>query len=164
MANLFGFLAEVVEIDNNTNEILKLVKEAAALEILVGIPDDASGRQDHSTAAATNAELLFIHTNGSPINGIPARPVIEPALEHDREQVGTLLQKVADGALSGSKDRMLAAAEKAGQQGANLARAWFTNPANGWAANDEATIKAKGSDRPLIDTGEMRKSITYKVE
>ena len=30
---------------------------------------------------------------------------------------------------------------------------------NGWKPNAPSTIKAKGSDKPLIDTGELRKSI-----
>ncbi len=30
--------------------------------------------------------------------------------------------------------------------------------------NAPATIKAKGSSKPLIDTGEMRQSVTYRVE
>jgi hypothetical protein len=29
--------------------------------------------------------------------------------------------------------------------------------------NSEATIKAKGSDKPLIDTGQLRNSITYVI-
>ena len=49
-------------------------------------------------------------------------------------------------------------------QGQNIARDWFTNPANNWAANSEDTVKKKGSDRPLIDTSELRKSITYVVK
>jgi hypothetical protein len=62
-------------------------------------------------------------------------------------------------------------------QGQNIARAWFTNPANNWAPNSDITIngskpdkngkqfiKGKGSDQPLIDTGELRKSIIYVVK
>jgi hypothetical protein len=33
----------------------------------------------------------------------------------------------------------------------------------GWVANAPATIRAKGSSVPLIDTGEMRQSVTYEV-
>ncbi|MBY6921870.1 hypothetical protein HYH30_19035, partial [Clostridium botulinum] len=43
-------------------------------------------------------------------------------------------------------------------------RAWFTNPSNNWAENSAETIKRKDSDKPLIDTGELRKSITYVIK
>ena len=40
---------------------------------------------------------------------------------------------------------------------------WFENPQNGWPPNSPRTIRRKGSDQPLVDTGEMRKAITYVV-
>ena len=33
-----------------------------------------------------------------------------------------------------------------------------------WTPNSPATIRAKGSESPLIDTGRLRNAITYKVE
>jgi hypothetical protein len=47
--------------------------------------------------------------------------------------------------------------------GQNIVRAWFVDPKNGWPENSPITIAAKGSDKPLIDTGELRKAITYVV-
>ena len=34
---------------------------------------------------------------------------------------------------------------------------------NNWAENAQSTIKAKGSSAPLIDSGQMRQSLTYEV-
>lgn len=40
----------------------------------------------------------------------------------------------------------------------------FATSNNGkWSANSPTTIKKKGSSKPLIDTGRLRKSINYKV-
>ncbi|MCL2084422.1 MAG: hypothetical protein FWH06_04085 [Oscillospiraceae bacterium] len=180
MADMFGFLAGVAELDHDLKAIQEAIAEAVSNEILVGIPDDANERPENSSAAVTNAELLYIHTNGSEINKIPKRPVIEPALEHSKEQVSSLLQSVADAALSGDIQRVRDAQERAGKQGRNIARAWFRDPANEWAPNADITVKggwmknkktgkkfkAKGkrSSRPLIDTGELRRSITYRVK
>ena len=36
---------------------------------------------DAAAVPISNAELLFIFSNGSPLHGQPARPVIEPAIE-----------------------------------------------------------------------------------
>lgn len=54
--------------------------------------------------------------------------------------------------------------ELAGMEGQNSARDWFEDPRNGWAPNSPVTIALKGSERPLVDTGELRKSITYVVK
>lgn len=109
----------------------------------------------------TNAELVFIHTNGSPINNIEARPIIQPAIQADGNQqkitheISGAIKANLAGDKEGAEKKMLRAAI-AGQ---NASRLWFTDARNGWKANAKSTIKAKGSDRPLIDTGAMRAAI-----
>ena len=174
------FTVDVESTDTGFDAVQKALEELFNHEVLVGIPQENNGRAAEDSISVTNAELLYIHTYGSPINNIPARPVLEAAIEHDKDQISKLLQDATDAALSGSIDGVHGKLEEAGTQGANLARAWFTNPANHWAKNADITVdggwmknkvsgrpfkvKGKGSDRPLIDTGEMRKSITYKVK
>lgn len=51
---------------------------------------------------------------------------------------------------------------KAGMLGQNVVRRYFVED-NGWPPNAPSTIAQKGSDRPLIDTGELRKSVAYVV-
>ena len=46
---------------------------------------------------------------------------------------------------------------------ARIKEAFETAGFGTWEANAPSTIKSKGSDSPLIDTGELRKSITSKV-
>ena len=51
----------------------------------------------------------------------------------------------------------------------NKVRAWFTDERNNWPPNAPSTIEKKSKngkikDNPLIDTGELRKSITYVVK
>ena len=43
----------------------------------------------------------------------------------------------------------------------SAAQNWFENPKNNWVPNAKSTIKKKGSNIPLVDTNELRKSITY---
>ena len=50
----------------------------------------------------------------------------------------------------------------------NVCRAWFTNPDNGWPPNalsvyNKKLKKGSTDPKPLIDIGELRKSITYVV-
>jgi hypothetical protein len=108
-----------------------------------------------------NAELLFIHTNGSPINQIPARPVLQPAIEAEdnRQAIAHELKESKRLELAGNKEGAVKRMRRAALAGQNAGRGWFTDARNGWAPNATSTIKRKGSDKPLIDTGALRASI-----
>jgi len=158
------------------------------MKVLVGIPEEKSGRKKGSVS---NAQLMYIHTHGSEVQGIPPRPVIEPAIEAkgNKEQITEELAASAralmDGDSAGGKRHLSAA----GMIGQNVARDWFEDPRNGWAPNTLETAKRKLNkltgknkqrlndqisagksmtnadvSRPLIDTGQLRKSISYVVE
>lgn len=158
-----------IEVTHDTvKQVLDGFKFIENSGVYVGIPESKSSREDNSTGI-TNAELLFIHTNGSPINNVPARPVIEPALESDQERLSSMLSKMMLYALSGDFDMAVKQLKLTGMRGQNVARKWFVNPDNHWPPNTIAVQNAKrkkGSTnpKPLIDTGELRKSITYVVE
>jgi hypothetical protein len=112
-----------------------------------------------------NAELLFIHEHGSPINHIPARRVLGPAVEADgnRQAIARELEASVKATLGGDKEAAEQKMLRAALAGQNAARKWFTDDRNGWQKNAESTIKRKGSDRPLIDTGAMRAAIVGVV-
>lgn len=105
---------------------------------------------------------MYIHSHGSALWKAPPRPVLEPSIEHNKEALSQQLGKVAKAALNGQDPNTELG--KAGMMAQNFARDWFTNPANLWPPNSPVTIKKKGSDRPLIDTGELRRAITYVVK
>lgn len=111
----------------------------------------------------SKAHQLYIREHGSPAMAIPPRPVLEPSIQANKEAIGKWLGKAGQEALAGKPDKSRADLEKAGMRAANGARAWFKDPRNNWPPNSPRTIKQKGSDKPLIDTGEMRKAITYVV-
>jgi hypothetical protein len=161
---MFNVMATVSSTDAGLKAIHEAIAELKRHEVLIGIPEDTSGRKNEKGTPVNNADLLFIHTNGSPARGIPARPVLEPAIKNDSERVAEMLKKAIDAAVDGNKAGVLPALEKAGMFGESIVKKWFTNPSNGWAANTPETKKRKGSARPLIDTGEMRKSITHVVK
>lgn len=158
---VFKFLAEVRETDKQLQAVQKSIKELKRIDVLVGVPQEEAGREQNDI---TNAELLYIHTNGSPANNIPPRPIVEPAIQDSKEEIGTLLKEAILKALEGDTGGAIAGMEKAGTQGENAVKGWFTNPKNGWAENAESTKKRKGSSKPLIDTGQLRKSITHVVK
>ncbi len=112
------------------------------------------------------AHQMFIAAHGSPLYRIPPRPIIEPAIEApgNKERIANSLAKAATAVLEGNPGEAERHLNLAGQKAVNAVRNWFDDPRNGWAANAPATVKAKGSDAPLIDTGQMRKSITYIIK
>jgi hypothetical protein len=142
-------------------QVQRRVNTLEAIEVLVGIPQARTNRPGEPI---NNASLMYIHTHGSPARRIPARPVIEPAIVANRTVIDAQLH---DGAKVILEDGGLAQARayfaRAGQEGANAAIRWFTDPRNNWAPNAPSTIRAKGSDRPLIDTGSLRRAITWVV-
>lgn len=173
------------------NGILESLRSLSKIDVLVGIPEEESSREG---GKVTNAELAFIHSEGSPLNKIPPRPFVEPAIEdsENSEMIAVELRKAAESALEGNNDAMSRALVRAGMQGQNVVRDWFTNPKNGWPPNTPGTVLAKlrktgspiaqaavrhvdeggslsdisgleGMTNPMIDTNQLRKAVTYVI-
>lgn len=172
------------------------MQELTGTQVLVGIPQKSTVRQAGS--AITNAELVYLHTNGvpawsmrmymrikmnkgasypealqlylhskgSPQWQVPPRPIIEPALTApgNREKLLEELKGAGRAALDGDRTAMMAAFKRTGLMAVNFVKGWFVDPRNGWPPNSPTTIKRKGSNRPLIDTAQMRNAITYTLD
>jgi hypothetical protein len=157
----------------------KIKKDMAALmnmDVLVGIPENKSARK--GTDTVNNAELLYIHTHGSALRHIPARPVIEPAIEHGQaklsEGMGTAAQLLLEGKPAQAKKQLKAV----GLMGQTMAQEWFYDQRNGWPPDSPETIarkidKMRGKKKKealanpgeatttLIDTAQMQKAIVW---
>ena len=127
-------------------------------DILVGVPASTTQRKDEQI---TNASLMWIHSKGSQINNIPARPTLEPAITENQALISPQLAKASQAIM----DNKPAEAEKymmrAGTIAANAAKRKFGSAE--LAPNAPSTIARKGSDKPLIDTGSLRRSIVAVV-
>lgn len=134
--------------------------DLAKVEALVGIPRSTTKRRNDDL---NNAELMFIHSYGSPARNIPMRKVIEPAIaaEPTKSAIAAELKEATIAKLHDDDLDAIAHLKRAGMIAMNAAKAWFTDPRNNWPPNAPSTIKRKGSDRPLIDTGALRAAITY---
>lgn len=158
----------IVEEADKFNRLMKAIDEMLHNEVYVGIADDTTEREADKMGI-TNAELLFIHTNGSPVNNIPPRPVIEPAISNDKERLADMMKKASQLFMAGMDEEAIKQLQRVGMRGQNVSRQWFVDEKNGWPPNSPAVREAKirkGSTdpKPLIDTGELRKSITYFVK
>lgn len=111
----------------------------------------------------SQAHTLYIREHGSPMMSIPPRPVLQPAIEDRKPEISMVLADAGRAALLNDVAVYEANLNKAGMVAASAAQGWFENQQNDWPPNSPRTIRRKGSDQPLVDTGEMRKAITYIV-
>ena len=148
-------------VKDNSAEMLKRLKELKNLAVYVGIPQEGSSRGDGENV--NNAELLYLHSQGSELQHIPARPVLEPSIAKNKDQIAKLLGAASAEVLKGNVSLVKPKLEQAGMYAATKAKDYFVDPDNGWEPNSPRTVERKGSSRPLIDTGSMRNAITYVV-
>ena len=141
---------------DNTKQLLKQLESMKRLDLLVGVPQEEAERED---GEITNAQLMFIHSEGSPARNIPPRPVIDMTLKEEKQKINDKFKKAINNVLSGGNPRT--ELERLGIYVVNKIKAKFGS--EDLAPLQPATIKAKGSDRPLIDTGQLRNSITYII-
>jgi hypothetical protein len=128
------------------------------LEVVVGF----SGR--HQGANMSNAELAYIHEHGSPARNIPARPFFVSGIEEEANEIADSARQVADQALksgsSGSRSRRVAM-ELVGEAAVNAVKRKILR--NEFTPLAPATVKRKGHDQALIETGQLYDSISYEI-
>jgi hypothetical protein len=183
-----------------TGDIMKSLNDLAKKTACIGVPDSTEHPDSKITNAQlvyvhtngvrdnkmikemqhdlidkpySEAHELYVHEHGSPLWKVPPRPILEPAMEANKEPIAELMKDAAIVALEGRD--INPSLNEIGLQGQNIARGWFTDSRNDWEPNADSTIngwmspwgkffKGKGSNQPLINTGELRKSITYVIK
>ena len=128
--------------------------------VTVGIHSDAG---EHHDSGMTNAQLGALLNYGNPNNKlygnpapIPPRPWLIPGVQSGKQDiVDTIAHGVANDL---PLDQVL---EQVGAFAAGAVQQYMTDLRT--PPNSPYTIEQKGSDNPLIDTGSLLQSITYKV-
>jgi len=145
-------MSKVKVIDQGLISRLKQMNELAEHKILVGIQEGAGSTEDGS---ATLAEVGYYQEYGT--QDIPARPWLSEGIK--RADPAKLLKQIAVDVVEGKSAQV--ALDRAGLVAMGAIQEGFT--AIAWAPNAASTIKAKGSSQPLIDTGRLRQSVSYKI-
>lgn len=142
---------------------LKNVKKALSDKYVtyVGILGSKATTQ-HENTHYTNAQIGAVQEFGSVSNNIPARSFIRMPLEM---KLGDWIAQNSDKyfkmALRGDVEEFY---EKIGLKSEEIIQDAFDSRGYGqWAENAPSTIRAKGSDMPLVDTGALRSSISSEV-
>lgn len=136
---------------------LERFKEIGKPKVYIGVPASKNGMHDGGVNMAT---LLAIHVLGAPSRGIPQRDPLRPPLIANAQRYTDLLALGLKNALANGTDPKIVY-EKIGIVATNDVKDYFIT--GNFKALSEKTIKAKGSSKPLIDTGELRNSISYEV-
>jgi hypothetical protein len=141
-----------------TDKLKRKLEALVATSIDVGIPKEETAQKDGEVLYL--ADIANINNFGSYSRKIPARPFGTTTVPRYKEQIKKIVQIQMNDILEKNKD------VKKGFDaiGAVCAGYMKKNLTDGeWKGNAQYTIDKKGSDQPLIDTGQMRQSITWRV-
>lgn len=121
-------------------------------------------RQEGET---NNATVAAVHEYGYPEGGIPERPFMGPSFDANRAKYGRAIQDVVEGVQAGrySLDvglRLLGEVMVADVRGYILSATFTPNSPR---VQERKLEKGGGQGpvKPLVDTGQMLRSITYAV-
>lgn len=114
----------------------------------------------------TNAELMFIHENGSPLRNIPARPVLQMTIDYaNTHLLDKALSKAIDAYVESSFN--IASFEnelnKLCMRMENFAREVIYSNDGRLAPNAPSVAAKKKGNHPLFDTGQLARSITCRI-
>lgn len=168
--------SEMIHRDHGKGRIMKALLGMSNQRVMVGWPGDGPVHSDveHTigksgkirtkkhkrSAGMTVAQIAVVHEFGAPLVGIPARPVMAQTNKKYREAMGPLqarlLKQIYEGKLSEAQ-----ALKQLGVFWEGRIKAMFREGT--FAKLKPATIAAKGSSAPLIDTAQLRNSCTSRV-
>lgn len=169
------------------------INELVTKDVLVGVPDSTTDRDEEIAQPMTNATLAYIHENGSPAANIPARPFLVPGVQDKQDAIAKKLVAAANATIDGDSKKAMQCLNQAGMLGQSGARDRINTGdfeplapstiANrhrsrgtasmrdsevqylkmiGEGMSPEAAQEAAGI-QPLINTGQLRNSLTYVV-
>lgn len=109
---------------------------------------------------------MFIHENGSPLNNIPARPVLQMTIDYaNKHLLKSTIDKCIDICVNTGANESLIEQElnKLAIKIENYARKLIYSNDGRLAPNAPSTIARKGDNHPLFDTGQLARSIVCRV-
>ena len=143
------------------------IAELNKLQVRIGFSAGKSGRGQNNESVTANdyedgttvAEVAAWNEYGT--SQIPPRPFLRQSVENHADEINANIEVVIKAVVSGDIDTekalMMIGAMQVGYVQHEIKTGGFT-------PNKPSTIRMKGSDRPLIDTGQMRQSVHYIIE
>jgi phage gpG-like protein len=135
----------------------------ALKSVLVGIPAAANNRK--ADESITNSQIAYIQNFGAPEINIPAREFMYSGIRNAQTRIVKALKLAGMASFNGGNpDTYLAQAGLVAQ--ASIKAKITDGPFIPLAAGTVAARQSRGkkSDKPLIDTGQLRNAITYVIK
>ena len=135
-------------------KLQKILKELADKEVRVGFQQGKTTEEDGTDVcdiAAWN-ELGTVN--------MPSRPFLRMSVDDNSDKINSFMSAQKRSIINGEPaDRIL---KKIGIFQKDLIQEKITE--GSFAPNAPSTIKAKGSSKPLIDTGRLRHSVNFEIK
>lgn len=131
--------------------------------IEIGVFSEHTKRKEKVQVGLTNAELMFIHEYGSPLHNLPARPVLKMTIEWAKTQLNKVMGEAISAFFKSGEDAYKKVLDKFALKMEKYARQIIYSNDGRLAPNAPSTVKKKGDNHPLFDTGQLARSITCQV-
>lgn len=155
------------EFESIVDDVKQKINSLPQYIIAIGVFSVKAKRKEKQTVrvGVTNAELMYIHENGSPLHNIPARPVLDMTLSYANQY---LLPKTIDKCIAEyikTFDESVIEKElnKLCIKMENYARHIIYDNDGRLAPNSPRVAAAKGGNHPLFNTGQLARSITCRL-
>lgn len=147
--------------DHGADALLARMREIKSKRVRVGVLDEKTKQvRGEGSVTMSLVEVAAVHEFGAPAAGIPMRSFIRATVDEHLSELKTLQEAIAKRVLDGK----LGVDQALNQIGAKVASWCQKAIADGIDPPlDPATMKAKGSSKPLVDTGQLKASITWKI-
>ena len=144
-------------------QLRKYIESIPQYQIQIGVFSTKTKRKAKYNVGITNAEIMFIHENGSPLRHMPARPVLKMTIKYGN----TLLAKTMTKALKAFTETGVKGLErelnKLCIRMENYAREIIYSNDGRLEPNAPSVARRKKGNHPLFDTGQLARSITCKL-
>lgn len=146
------------DIDNGYKKIKEELEKLDKLKLIIYIDDKAT----YPDGIKVDFIAMLMEYGSDDFDvPFPARPFFRSTFDAHYDDISNLMErcidKIVDGKMTAHK-----AFETVGKDVVKKVREMILNGT--YAALAESTVKAKGSDKPLYDTGALVRSVKYKIE
>lgn len=138
---------------------LKELQKLSEKQVRVGLKRGKKGKRHNGTSSQTDLVDIALY-NELGTSTIPARPFFAQTVQVHEEEIKEMAATEVSQALLGEKDSQQAF-EVIGEDVRKKVQNRIDE--GQFVPNAPSTIKRKGHDHPLIDTGTMRDSISYTI-
>lgn len=149
-------MGRVQDRDLGYRKIMRQLSELGSKSVVAGVLADAGKEKDGTDLV----DVAFWNEFGT--RYIPPRPFVRIAADKSdndiKQMQDALLTKIVAGQSTASQALNLIGVKIEGEIKKVI------GDRGALAANAPGTVRAKGSDAPLIDTGRLRQSVKYRIE